>query len=128
MVGPYQGVDLIVVSLFTKPIGDAPFGCWKSSFFSLEFLPPACLDYLNFKFFLAHVPIKYQQSKALKTIHHISSSTSSSSFPEQEAKGRMVTDALTEDQVAVFREAFSLIDKDSDGVFLSLFMQLFETK
>lgn len=30
-----------------------------------------------------------------------------------------MSDALTEAQVAEFREAFSLIDKDSDGVFLS---------
>lgn len=33
-----------------------------------------------------------------------------------------MADALREDQVAEFREAFNLIDKDSDGVFFWTFI------
>lgn len=34
----------------------------------------------------------------------------------------MAAEALTEDQIADFREAFCLIDKDADGVFIFLFL------
>ena len=33
----------------------------------------------------------------------------------------MAAEALTEDQIADFREAFCLIDKDADGAFMFLF-------